>query len=259
MPGTLTKLIEERITLILIVGGLILIVAANSFEATSLKVKVDHLLAEIGALFLVVGTLHWMFESRLRKEMLNDIASTALGSARLYESGLVDCTSDAKKVSESALWVASDQLIFGIHYSPRYLEHIYSLLKDRCNNGKRTRILVVKPDSVAATYLASSQSRIPDIKGEINRIMDLINALDPNRNLVTLQYHQRILRYNFIYTEHYIWLNFLPNSRIMTVFPAIKIQTQTPFYRFFEADIKALIDSRDCETIQPDSLSLRLS
>lgn len=239
MPSSLIKLVQQRIALILIVGGLVLIIAANTFHLELLKVQVDHVLAEVGALILIVGTLHWMFEINLRNEMLKDIASTALGSSRIYESGLVDCAIDSKKVSESVLWIASQQLIIGIHYSPRYLEHMHPTLKERCKKRRPTKIYVVKPESQAAEYLKGSQTRITDIQNEIGRIEDLLKDCDPNQEHIELCYHQRILRYNFIYTEQYIWINFLPNSRIKTVFPAFKIQAEAPLFDFFERDIKS--------------------
>jgi hypothetical protein len=126
------------------------------------------------------------------------------------------------------------------------LEHMHSTLKERCKHRRPTEIYVVKPESLAAEYLGKSQTRIADIQAEIGRIEDLLKDCDPNREHIKLYYHQRILRYNFIYTEQYIWLNFLPNSRIKTDFPAFKMQAETPLFSFFEHDIKSLT-KQDCE------------
>ena len=136
MTNNLTKLIQQKITLILTVTGLLLIIVANTFHSEYFKVQVDHVMAEVGALFLIVGTLHWMFESLLRKEMIKDIATTALGNARIHDSGIVDCMLNSKAILETNLWTASQQLIIGIHYSPAFLERIYSILKERCVSGK---------------------------------------------------------------------------------------------------------------------------
>ena len=78
--------INWRITLLLILGGLILIIIGNSFGFEWHKIKIDQLLTEIGALILCVGTLHWVFDVSLRKAMFKEIADTALENARIHDS-----------------------------------------------------------------------------------------------------------------------------------------------------------------------------
>jgi hypothetical protein len=64
----------------LFVLGAVLIGAANTFQYEWLKVPLDRLLAEVGALVLVVGMLHWFFEFGLRTEMMREVAYTAVGA-----------------------------------------------------------------------------------------------------------------------------------------------------------------------------------
>jgi len=258
MTNSLTKLIQQKITLILVVTGLLMIIVASTFHTEVFKVPVDHVMAEVGALFLIVGTLHWMFENLLRKEMLKDIATTALGNARIHDSGIVDCILNSKEISETNLWKASQQFIIGIHYSPAFLERIHSILKERCASGKSTEIYIVKPDSIAADYLTKSRSRIPDVGANIRNIQSLAEACGPERKNIKLYYHERVLRYVFIYTEQSIWIHFYTNSEAKTEVPAFKVETGTPLFKFFENDIKLFMDEvNEIHTAPNNSMDVR--
>jgi hypothetical protein len=186
-----------------------------------------------------------MFETLLRKEMLKEIATTALGNARIHDSGLVDCILNSKEILDANLWRASQQLIIGLHYSPAFLERIHSILKERCASGKSTKIYIVAPESVAADYLTKSRSRIPDVGANIKSIQSLTEACGPNRNNIELYYHQRVLRYVFVYTEQSIWIHFYTNSEAKTEVPAFKVETGTPLFKFFESDIKLFMNEVD--------------
>ena len=86
----------------LFVIGTILIGASNTFEYQWMKVQVDRLMAEVGALILVVGMLHWFFDLGLRHEILREIASTTVGSAQMHNCGLDNCSLNARDVDERA-------------------------------------------------------------------------------------------------------------------------------------------------------------
>ncbi|HEY2971523.1 MAG TPA: hypothetical protein VGJ48_03340 [Pyrinomonadaceae bacterium] len=68
------EIIIQNLKLVLILSGVVLLAVANTFHRTIFKVDIDHLLAEIGALLLVVGFLHFLFELRLRQEMIREIS-----------------------------------------------------------------------------------------------------------------------------------------------------------------------------------------
>jgi hypothetical protein len=52
------------------------------------------LLGEVGALLVVVGTLHWMFEHGSKQALLKDVLSSILAGERILQNGLVDCYSN---------------------------------------------------------------------------------------------------------------------------------------------------------------------
>ena len=106
----------------------------------------DRLLAEVGALFLLVGVLHFLFEMRIRKEMLKEVADSVLGNTHLHDSGLTDWKSDSKAVNESDHWKHSPILRIGVQYSPKFADDFYDVLKLRCEASLETTFLVLAPD-----------------------------------------------------------------------------------------------------------------
>jgi len=75
----LSDVLEERARLILVSSGLLLILIGNAFDYRLLKVNVAELLAHIGALLLIVGLLHWIFETSMRRQMMREIVETVVG------------------------------------------------------------------------------------------------------------------------------------------------------------------------------------
>ena len=88
----------------LVIFGLTCLATASTFEYTFAKVDVDNFVAEVGALFLVVGSLQFLFEMRLRRELLSEVASAVIGSERVVASGLIDWLEDSRKVSDEEHW-----------------------------------------------------------------------------------------------------------------------------------------------------------
>jgi len=116
------KLTIQYISLIILFVGVLLIAVSTTFQFTFLKVEIDHLVAEVGALLLVLGFLHFTFEQRLREGMLNQVSAAVLGDERLDQSGLADCLLNSKDVKETAHWETAKSLIIGLQYSPRVIE-----------------------------------------------------------------------------------------------------------------------------------------
>src|SRR5579862_8855494 len=98
MLGPVARYRSTIIFLTLFVVGALFIAISSTFQYQWMKVQLDRLVAEIGALILVVGMLHWFFELGLRKEMLQEVAQTAVGSTHLYQCGLETCNLNARDV-----------------------------------------------------------------------------------------------------------------------------------------------------------------
>src|SRR5262245_51446205 len=94
------KLIVQNLKLILVVFGLFFLIAGNLIDLTYFKVNIGHLFAEIGALLLIVGFLHFLIDLRLREEMIRDVSGTIIGNKRIFDAGLRDCLLDSRSVRE---------------------------------------------------------------------------------------------------------------------------------------------------------------
>lgn len=235
------KLITQNIKLILALVGVVFIAGSTTFHLTFLKVELDHLLAEIGAVLLVLGVLHFMFELRLREEMLKQVSAAVLGNERLHESGLADCLMNSRDVKDPGHWEAANSLIVGLQYSPRFIEDFHSVIEKRAAAKKYTTILLMDENSAAARYLKESNTGIADVGGCVSRIHQLIGeGAEENAHYIAIKTHDRVLRYSFIHTEESIWIKFYANSNARVRIPALKVRVGTPLYKFFDEDIKRL-------------------
>ena len=241
----MTKLISQNIRLILGFVGVLFIAASGTFQLTILKVQIDHLVAEVGALLLVLGVLHFMFELRLREEMLKEVSSAVLGNERLHETGLADCLLNSKDVKDLEHWEAATTLTLGLQYSPRFVEDFHWIIGKRAAAKKRTTILLMDENSPAARYLKESNTGVADVQGGVSRIRQLISeSAKGETDCITIKTHDRVLRYSFIHTEESIWIKFYTNSNTRMTVPALKMRAGTPLYNFFNADIEHLDSSQ---------------
>ena len=232
------KLVNLIAQLKLIVIGLLLVVISNSFHYQFLKINVDNLFANVGALFLVAGTIEWLFDEKARKELVYEIVHSIRGDDRMHRNGIMDCITDSKKVEESEEWLNAKILVVGVHYSTGFIANNVSIIKKRIEQKKKTIICHVKPNSPAADYLRESESGLSDIGAGIEKMSKLKNRDFNNSEFLELIEHDRVLRYAFIYTEYSIWVKLFTNGKGYAEVPAIKIRPTTPLYEFFENDIK---------------------
>ena len=241
MTNTL-RVLEQNRNLILCVVGLGCLLGAQAFHFTFLKVSPDHLLAEVGALLLVVGVLHSLFEMRIRKEMLKEVAESVLGNTHLYDSGLTDWKKDSKTVNESHRWERNPVLTIGVQYSSKFADDFHGVLESRCKAGLETTFLVLTPDGEGAAYLKSSRTGFADVKVGVERIKALAQeAEDAGINgRVRVLMHDRILRYSFIQTNEAVWVKFFTNSKAKATVPAFRFRTGSPMYEFVLKDIQRL-------------------
>ena len=236
-----SKILEQKRHLTLGVLGLACLLVAQTFHRTLLKVSLDHLLAEVGALLLVVGILHSLFEMRIRKEMLKEVADSVLGNTRLHDSGLTDWTDDSKAVNESDHWKHSRVLRIGVQYSPKFADDFYAVLELRCKASLETTFLVLAPDGKGAEYLKGTGTGFANVKAGVERIKALAREAEAGANgCVRVLMHDRILRYSFIQTDEAIWVKFFTNSKAKSIVPAFRLRTGTPMYDFVLADIQRL-------------------
>ena len=236
-----SRLLEQNRNLILCVMGLGCLLGAQAFHFTFLKVSPDHLLAEVGALLLVVGVLHSLFEMRIRKEMLKEVAESVLGNTHLYNSGLTDWKKDSKTVNESNHWERNPVLRIGVQYSSKFADDFHAVLESRCKAGLETTFLVLTPEGEGAAYLKISKTGFADVTVGVERIKALAREAEAGGNgRVRVLMHDRILRYSFIQTNEAVWVKFFTNSKAKATVPAFRFRTGSPMYEFVLKDIQRL-------------------
>jgi hypothetical protein len=244
MSGTITNYRSVIIFLVMGIIGLLLIAVSQTFHLELLKVDVEKLVAEIGALILIVGILHWFFDLGLRQEMLREVAGTVVGSTLLHDSGLESCKLDSKDVDERAHWSQSANLTIGNQYSPKFFKDFHDVLKKRCERGSPTTVLVIQPDCAAAGYLRASIAPTPDVKKAVDEILSLLDQVDKDKKRhVKIAFHDRVLRYSFIQTDESIWIKFFTNSSERVNVPALKVRSDSQLFDFFKADVKRLLET----------------
>jgi hypothetical protein len=232
---------EQLVTVVaqqkLIILGLLLILVGNGFQSTFLKIQIDAVVANIGALFLFVGTVEWIFDETARRELVYELFRSIRGDDRIHRNGLVDCVINSKEVLEQEEWVKAKILVVGIHYSPRFVEDNIDLIKERIRNKRKTVICYVGVSTAAAQYLEHSASGLSDIDASISKLKSLTQSQFGSSQYIELIEHDRVLRYMFIYTEFSVWIKFFTNAKGYATVPAMKVRATTPLFEFFRADI----------------------
>ena len=69
----INKLFNNNILLWLLVIGLFFILLGNIIDFVVLKIDIGALCASIGSLFLVITTLQWIFDSKVRDTLIKNI------------------------------------------------------------------------------------------------------------------------------------------------------------------------------------------
>jgi hypothetical protein len=224
----------------IIILGLLLILVGNGFQSTFLKIQVDGVVANIGALFLFVGTLEWIFDETARRELVYEIFKSIRGDDRIHRNGLIDCLTNSREVNESEEWLSAKTLVIGIHYSSRFIEDNLELIQQRTRFKRTTIIAHVKGESPACDYLKKSGSGLSEPIESIRKLKKFVNVEFPGSPYVEIREHSRLLRYSFIYTEESIWIKFFTNSEGRARVPAFRIISKTPLFNFFEDDIRRM-------------------
>ena len=146
---------------------------------------------------------------------------------------------NSRDVNEREHWKASSVLVVGVQYSPKFFKDFFDVIQTRSTNDLTTVVLVVDPDSAASRYLVPS-TESGKIEDCVREIQQLLKEADGGRGYVRLKKHERVLRYSFIRTEGHIWVKFYTNDSYRTLVPAVRLDSASAFFPFFEEDARRL-------------------
>ena len=194
-----SKLTTRNLTII----GIALIVAGNSFSWTIWNVKAHEILANVGALILVVGVLQWFFDQESRQYLIDQLTSQ-IGvylSRRdnLARLGATECTLDSKSlVSEqwAAELIEARTLAIGIHYSDGMIARFEPIIRARIAHNKITQILHSDPNGLAKPYLERCLSVSVDLAAKVAQLQQLVSARFAESSRIRMIQHGRVLRYS---------------------------------------------------------------
>lgn len=242
-------LIQRIKTWQLIALGLLLIVISLFIHHTPLTEILPKLLGEVGALFAVVGVLHWMYEHGLRQAMLKDFAQLAQLHLQTQQAGIVHYYNDSNQIDmteATELGVKSKLFIVGVHYYEFFFQQQMDLFKQRCEAQQETIILLLDPEAAGVNYLTALDANVvqTEIAMKVNRIKRQLTdpkQIGSHSDYLKFYLHPGILRYSFIATDDYIWFSLFANSKGATNLPAFKIQADSSLYLFLKADIQRLV------------------
>ena len=147
---------------------------------------------------------------------------------------------NSKTVDERTIWLESAILVVGVQYSPKFFKDFFDVIRSRSQNGKTTLALVVKPEGPAAQYLFENTTGTANITECVHEIERLLEEADEGRGYVRVKMHDRVMRYSFIRTEKHIWIKFFTNASYRAVVPAVRVDSESDLFAFFETDIHKL-------------------
>lgn len=225
----------------LVVLGLLLILVANTFNVTLLKVDIDNVVANLGALLLIVGVLQWLFDSSVRQSFFKEIRSEIIDYRGVAESGICEYHPDSKDVDFKDLFLTSSNLIVGVNYSSKLIDHSIELLGERTKSKKKTVIVCVKCGTPAEAFLEADYGN-PGISSRIRKIIQVAREHDPSGEFVKIVRVPTVLRYSFIQFDHRIWAIPGTSGRGRRAVPGFFVKHGTSWFDHFRHDIEKLLE-----------------
>lgn len=221
--------------------GLLLVLVANTFDATILKVDVDNSLANLGALLLIVGVLQWLFDTSVRQTFFRDIRSEIIEYKSVSESGICEYHHDSKDVDFRDMFLTSSNLIIGVNYSAKLIDSSIGLLGERARSRRKTTIVCVASDSPAELFLEKDFGG-PGISDRIKKIIHVAREHDPSGEFIRIVRVPTVLRYSFIQFDHRIWAIPGTSGKGRRAVPGFFVRYGTSWFDHFRHDIEKLLE-----------------
>ena len=235
----IAKLLTSNIAWKLGAVGLFMILLSNTFNEEILKVDIDVILANLGALLLIVGILQFLYDVYIRKTLFQALISEILSDQRVAASGICEYRVDSKSITFTEEFLNSDKLIIGVNYSARILDHSLDLVHERVRLKKKMKIVHVKPNTIAARFLDDEYGD-PKFDVRLKRLYDIVKEADPDGTIIDICAVDTILRYSFISFDSRIWVIVGTNGLGRRNVPGFFVRSPGSWYNHFADDIEKL-------------------
>ena len=204
--------------------------------------------SHLGAIVFFGFLFQWLFELASKEHIIEDVADRLIGSYEVRTSGIAGFTNDSSKIDYSDQILQSDDLVIGLHYSPRLLKDNLDRLKLRAVKSRRTIIAIIDDQSEAFKYLLSLRPDPDEVHSKLRatrEIADQIAAAAPDN--VKIVHHRHVLRYSFVLSDSGIWMKCYTNNESGgsgAGIPAYFIRAETPLFEFYKKDVEKLLNTR---------------
>lgn len=232
---------SENVALWLSLAGIAITIVGNAIECTVWKISVGGVLANIGALFLIIGVLQWFFDRKVRHNFFSEIREEIIGSHRIAASGICDFHADSKDVDFKEFFLSSKSVVVAVNYSAKLIDNCITLLRDRTERGLETKIIAVDPDCDAAVFLTKDYD-LKDITHGIRTIQQIVHQIDPENRLIRITLVKTILRYSFVKFDSRIWVVIGTNGRGRRAVPGFFVSQGSVWFNHFNEDVTLLSD-----------------
>lgn len=247
----MNKLFSELTSKRLMVIGFFLIFLGNLFKYKILEVDLHALVANIGALLLVVGVMQWYFDEEGRRLIIDDIkgtlencfneqASSLIKKDGVFAGGVVGFLANSKDLHGDEFCNQLrevDRFVIGVHYSDGFLTRFKELIESRLKLGKEVALHRVRLNGAAQNYLQHWHSGT-DVLSNLKKQDGVIDKISQS-SAIEITDSDVVQKYTFIYTEKFIWIIFSTSSiGYVSSMPALRVQAGSPMYNFFKNDIK---------------------
>jgi hypothetical protein len=235
-------IVISRLVIILI--GIVAFTASNIVPTLQFgHVNWNDLFGHLGAFIVILVSLDWFFNEKVRRELISEVVESAFGRSLFTETGIYGFLSDSKKIDYSSYFTSTEPITFGLHYDQRFIADNFTALEQRIAKGLNTTVLLLDLSSEAFKYLASNGESVSSAK--TNQEHDLRNlrrlkSQDKRGCLIVLQ-HKAVLRYSFVAQSSAVWIRFYKNSAGIGEVPAFEFRSDGKAFSFFKSDLEALI------------------
>ena len=103
----------------------------------------------------------------------------------------------------------------------------------------------MRPEGPAAQYLSENTTSTAKVTECVHEIERLLKEADEGRGYVRVKMHDCVMRYSFIRTEEHIWVKFFTNASYRAVVPAVRVDSGSELFAFFETDVRKLEEVSD--------------
>ncbi len=232
----------STIGLMTLVGGLVLICLGAALPSDWHGIKLADVSTELGSFVIATFFVHWIFEIKAKQELMIDISKWVIGNEQVSNSGICDFVNSTKQIDYGDMLASSDELIIGLHYSPRFIEDYQSQLLMRAQEGKPTTVALIQNKCAALKYLKDIRQEDKHIEPNLAKIDKIIADINAQaKSPIDVIRHETVLRYSFVKGAGRIWLKFYLNSRGIAKTPGIQLKQGAPLYELISSDIDKLL------------------